>query len=440
MFSGLKKINFSIHSKIILSIIFFCFFVAANFAWLNPHPESKAYKTTSTIPFFWQYNADAGVEILTSAYFPTIFHTYKSRMERPTYPIISKLLGEGVGIILSPFKNLSNLEKAGAGYVLLKLIIFSIFAFTAYHILNLYVPKNYSLFFVFLLMTHNFALKTFSMFHTLELQFITPTVITLFYINLIKKYSNLKNVFFSIIVGVLLLGKSNYAIYLGFLSYSLLHKRFFEVFISFVGHFIPFLAYFYYLSFYDFEFYSLSKEIGMGSWIFNQNLFSFVDLFKLIFFSIFDFFLNSLEYFHILFFSAILGFFVISPNNRKSFLLLFIIFLFFTWLQGFFANRDRPYMTSDLSIFIFGLSALFLAKYSQNLKIKKNFLFLGSLIWLLYNLLILINLPYEHPNKQLSRDENVLQQRLHMIENYELYDKEQIRENKDGKIFYPDSQ
>ena len=251
---------------------------------------------------------------------------------------------------------------------------------------------------------------------------------------------NLKNIFFSIIVGVLLLGKSNYAIYLGFLSYSLIHKRLFEVVISFVAHFIPFLVYFYYLSFLDFEFYSLSKEIGMGSWILSQNLESFIDFSKLIFSSIFDFLLNSLEYFHILFFSAILGFFVIPPNNRKTFLLLFVILLFFTWFQGFFANRDRAYMTSDLSIFIFGLSALFFAKYSQNLKIKKSFLFLGSFIWLLYNLLVLINLPYVHPYKHLSRDENVSQQRLHMIENYELYDNEKIKKNTGGKIIYPDRQ
>ena len=67
------------------------------------------------------------------------------------------------------------------------------------------------------------------MFHTQELQFITPTIIIYFYLNLANKYSHFKNIFFSVIVGILMLGKANYAIYLGFLSFSFLNKKFLEV-------------------------------------------------------------------------------------------------------------------------------------------------------------------------------------------------------------------
>ena len=82
--------NFKSYKPLLL-LVTFCFIIAANYAWLNPHPDSKVYKTTQNIPFFWQYNADAGVEILSAAYFPKIFHTYKSRMDRPTYPIVVKV-------------------------------------------------------------------------------------------------------------------------------------------------------------------------------------------------------------------------------------------------------------------------------------------------------------------------------------------------------------
>jgi len=427
------------HHKYLISFIFLCFVIAANFAWFNPNPDYKVYKTTETIPFFWQYNDDAAVEIVTSAYFPKIFHTYKTRMERPTYPIISKALGEVFGFVFTPVKKLSKLEKAGAGYVILKLIIFSLFAFSSYHLLKCYLPEDYSLFTVFLLLTHEFSLKSFSLFHTSELQFITPTIVTFFYVNLINKYSNIKNIFFSIIVGILILAKSNYAIYLGILIFSLFNKKFFEVLLSFISHTFPIIIYFFYLKLAGFEFFSRSQELGMGSWIFNSNIVSINTFIELIFLSVFNFLLNFIQHFHVFIIFSILGFFFIDPKKRKSILIFLIILIFFTWFQVFFANRYRSYYSSDLSIFIFGLSSLYFFKFFEKLNLKKNILKFISIIWLTLNLVFILNLPYVHPKDQPTRSKNVQQQRIHMIENFELYDKKLIERNKDGQLLYPEN-
>ena len=105
------------------------FIISANLAWLNPQDTNpkvpRLYKTHENIPLFWQYNLDAGIEILTAAYFPKIFEKDKTRIDRPAYPIIVNLLGKGVGMISSPFITLNKLEKAGIGYLLLKIMIFS---------------------------------------------------------------------------------------------------------------------------------------------------------------------------------------------------------------------------------------------------------------------------------------------------------------------------
>jgi hypothetical protein len=70
-------------------------------------------KTHNTIPLFWQYNLDSGVEILTAAYFPKIFEVNNTRIDRPTYPAIANFFGKIIGLVLKPFVDLNKLEKSG---------------------------------------------------------------------------------------------------------------------------------------------------------------------------------------------------------------------------------------------------------------------------------------------------------------------------------------
>ena len=424
--------------KPLMLLITFSFVIAANYAWLNPHPDSKVYKTTKSIPFFWQYNADAGVEILSAAYFPEIFHTYKSRMDRPTYPIIVKILGESIGTLFLPFKKLSELEKAGAGYLVLKIIIFSLFSLFAFNTFERYMPKQYAFFSVFLIITHFFSIKAFSMFHTQELQFITPTIIIYFFLNLADRYSHFKNIFFSIIVGILMLGKANYAIYLGFLSFSFLNKKFLEVILSFFTHFIPFAVYLLYLNIIDLKFISPSiSDHQQGVWLFNSGILSLGEFIKLISNSLYSFILNVIEYYHIIIPLSFIGFFIFDNKNKKNYFLLIFILIFFTWFQEFFSNRYRAYMTADLSIILFGYSTYVIYILTKNINFKKNILIILSIFWFFLNILIISNFPYIHPKDHVERDSEVSKNRLYMIENYELYDQKLIELNSNEKIIYP---
>ena len=120
---------FSIKFKSLV-LLFVIFFISANLAWLNPtdnNPERPSlYKTHNTIPLFWQYNLDSGIEILTAAYFPKIYEVNNTRIDRPTYPALANIFGRVIGLIAKPVVELSNLEKAGIGYLCLKILIINL--------------------------------------------------------------------------------------------------------------------------------------------------------------------------------------------------------------------------------------------------------------------------------------------------------------------------
>lgn len=430
----MKTLNFNQYHKYILTTVLICFTIAANLAWLNPHPKSKVHKITENIPFFWQYNDDAGVQILTTAYFPKIFHTYKDRMERPTFPIIAKVLGEIAGVVISPVKKLSQLEKAGAGILLLKILIFSIFSIISFEIFSKIMSKEYAFFSVFLFLTHEFTIKSLSMFHTLELQFITPVIISYFFLNLFKKYTHTKNIIFSIIIGILILAKSNYAFYFGFLIFSIINKKIFESILSFVMHLLPLALYLSYLKILNFEFYSLQKDYDMGVWLLNSNFLILENLFNLFIESITKFTAATFYNFHILIFAAIFGYFKLDDNLKKNYFLIILILIFMTWFQQFFSNRYRPYMSADISIIIFGLSSFWLFKLKFNTLNTKFILIPISILWLIANLLIMANFPLIHPKYHPERNSDVMTQRLDMVENYEDYTEDDRKNAKGGVL------
>ena len=428
------------YHKLILSLVVFIFIIAANYAWLNPHPDSKVHKTIDNIPFFWQYNDDAGIEIVTAAYFPEIFNTYKSRMDRPTYPVIVKVLGETIGLFAEPFKELTKLEKAGAGYLMLKLIIFSIFSFCAFNIYKKYFPQQYALFTVFLLIAHYFSIKAFAMFHTQELQFITPTIIIYFFLKLYDRYSHSKNIYFSIIVGSLMLGKPNYAIYLSLLVYCLINKKFYESFVSFSSHLIPFATYLIFLKINNFNFFSSTViDHNQGTWFLNAEFLSINYITKLLISSLSNFSINIIQYYHIILIFFFIGIFMRLNKKNNKFILFLSILIFFTWFQEFFSNRYRAYMTADLSILIFGFSTYAIYEFTKNVSFKIKILMTLSIIWILLNLLILANFPWIHPNNHEERDREVSENRIFMIENHHLYNRNDIKLNSKQNIFEPKS-
>jgi hypothetical protein len=128
----------------------------------------------------------------------------------------------------------------------------------------------------------------------------------------------------------------------------------------------------------------------------------------------------------------------LNKKNNK-FILFLSILIFFTWFQEFFSNRYRAYMTADLSILIFGFSTYAIYEFTKNVSFKIKILMTLSIIWILLNLLILANFPWIHPNNHEERDREVSENRIFMIENHHLYNRNDIKLNSKQNIFEPKS-
>ena len=371
-------------SKIlVLLIIIYVFFVSSNIAWLNPNPAltndeankiykdiyspGKAYgvyKINEKIPLFWQYNADSGLEILTAAYFPKIFETYSTRIDRPTYPIIMNLFGKLIGKTIQPFKILSPLERTGIAYILFKFIIYLSSAYLMLNILGRFkLDNNISLLAILITYLHAHSITYATTFHTTELQFITPIIGIYLFLNIKDKYSIKKNIIYSIIAGCLMLAKPNYAIYLTIIAFSLYYRYFKEILISFVFHLLPFLIYLYYLSIIGIDYYNygIQSQYGQLSWIYYELILNINEvneynsfgtiIFKILMY-IYYFFNMLIKYFNIWIFLFLISLYINYKNNilKKDLFIFSIVFIISCFIQCFVAKRYIPYMVSDISI------------------------------------------------------------------------------------------
>ena len=254
-------------------IIFICFIISSNIAWLNPAPGKESYQPYAKIPLFWQYNYDSGIEILTAAYFPKIFYKDNTRIDRPTYPVLANLIGKFTCLAVCPFFKLSELEKAGIGYIILKIFIFLLALFLLNEMQVIYLNNKEIILSNFLIFFSIISIGNIAVFHTIELQFITPIIALYLFFNLIKNYNIFKNFLFSLIIGILILAKPNYAIYLSILTFSLIYKKYFEVILSIVFHLIPLVLYIIYLKYLSLDFIFIGAKSGQGIW-FMQMLYN----------------------------------------------------------------------------------------------------------------------------------------------------------------------
>lgn len=152
------------------------FLVGANIAWLNPDPDAAAYRPFDA-PILWQYDADAGLEIVSAAYFPDAFLQYPERISRPGYPAVVHALGTAVAAVVAPIRELSPLEAAGAGYLTLKLIVVLWAVFAAFDLLRRHIDDRAALLAAMLLTLHPLVLEYSTTFHTTELQLLGPILV-----------------------------------------------------------------------------------------------------------------------------------------------------------------------------------------------------------------------------------------------------------------------
>ena len=410
-------------------VLLIAFLISANLAWLNPtdnNPDKpRLYKTHDTIPLFWQYNLDSGIEILTAAYFPKIFETNNIRIDRPTYPAIVNFFGKTISLILKPFVDLNKLERAGIGYIILKILVYSLSIILARKILLAYFDEKTTFLALFFTYTSSFSIFYFTTFHTTELQFITPIFIFFMFIYLIKNYSIGKNILFSIIIGILMLAKPNYAIYLSVIIFLLYKKRWSTIFISIFSHLIPIFLYLSFIKYLNYDFESVgATEYNQGTWLYedlkNRN---FYNIFNSAFLGLGEFFIRILSAYKlfIIFFSIIGFLFKYLENKIKKDYLVFIgIFMFCTYFQMFVASRYNAYMTYDISIIIYAFSAYGIYKIIDKFKNNNIKIFLIPIImvsYLVFNVWNFVGLPWVHPYNQVAKKAEVLNEHLSKVDN-----------------------
>lgn len=405
--------------------------MGANYAWLNPQPKFKVYKTIE-VPFFWQFNPDAGVEVISAAYFPEAFKMYKDRINRPSYPFVVNSIGNMIKFIISPIKKISAVEAAGIGYVLLKLLIFLLAGIISYNILENFLKNNYLSFLgVVLLYFHSFSIEAFATFHTYELQFISPIFFLSFYYSLSKNYSTRKNIIYSLIIGVLLLGRQNYAVYLSLLSLAIYEKQYLRSFISFLFHLVPFGLYLLFLNYNKIDYYNHEiQNYNQGFFILEYlKNYQFIDLIIEISKSVFHFIKSFATFFHIILLFLIFEIRKIKFNKKELFLI--VVSIIFLYIQ-FLASRkyEINYMVSDIYILVI---FYFLRSLKQNSFLYKNKNLLIT-IFCIIGLFTITNFPLRNPYNFEFRNSDVLNQRKDMIENFDEYSDKDRKNARNGVL------
>jgi hypothetical protein len=451
------------------------FAVSANIAWLNPWPDRDSFRGIDSVPVMWQYNRAAGVEILSAAYFPETFRTYTDRINRPTYPVAVWALGNTIGFVLSPVVDLGPLERAGAGYVVLKLLVFFAGATVMYRVLRRWIAPEPALFAVLLMLFHAHSIEYVGTFQTTELQVITPIFVIAMFLAVVDRLQQPPSplprearrrrlgdlgviALASIALGVLMLAKQNYAVYLAIILFALWKRRWAEVAVSIVAHLIPLGIYLLYLRAIDIPYVNHeAATYDQGVWM--------VDLFRQNPIQSARMVLDSIK----LSLRHLVGYFGVwlllaagALARRREFrlerdhLVFAGLLLFGTWAQVFAAARYYDYMLSDVAIVVYGLAAWVvwywleqigddgLGSFDRDRRSVspdglRHGLARGILtVWFLVNVLSFVNFPWVHPFDQPARGSDILENRLEMVENPDAFTDEQRARARGGVIVEPE--
>ena len=409
-------------NKLGLSIIFIIFIISSNIAWLNPAPMKDSYQPNKYIPFLWQYNSDSGIEILSAAYFPKVFKTDNTRIDRPMYPLVANTIGKIIGLAITPFYSINDLEKTGIGYILMKLLMYISALILSYEIITKYFKdKKIIIFTQFLIFFSTYSVLNAAVFHTLELQFITPIIGIYLFLNISNNYSLKKNLIFSLIIGILMLAKYNYAIYCSIILFSIINKRILESILSIIFHLIPLIIYIYFLKFNGFNYKFVGSEHGQISWLFDELfLLNFYTIIKTIFLSGVNYLILLEDSFDLWLILFILGSYKLLRKENYHIFFFIIIFIFFNWLQIFVSNRPKTYLTNDLMIIIYPIVAFYavhLLNLIKEIKIQKYLIIITFVIIATVNMRGLVNFPWIHPYDQPAKNVNRMNERLNEIKN-----------------------
>jgi hypothetical protein len=404
----------------------------------------------------WQYNRAAGVEILSAAYFPQTYETYTDRVNRPTYPATIFLIGNIIGFVASPVMDLSPLEQAGLGYVVLKLLVFFGGAVAMFSVLRRWMSPEPSMLAALVMLFHAHSIEFVATFHTTELQVLTPIFMIWMFLRVADRFGDpavlrrrrmLAVVVSSLAVGVLMLAKQNYAVYMAIILFAVYKRHWLESIVSVGVHLLPLAAYLLFLQVVDIPYVNHeAANYGQGVWV--------VDLLRqnpiMSLQQIVESLWQSLR--HLMGFFSVWLLLASGALARRRELglnrdhLVFIgLFVFSTWAQIFAANRYYDYMVSDVALVVFGLGAWMLwswlgrvaSSVAASPDSARRWIVRSVVsVWFIGNVLSFVNFPWVHPFDQPARSSDVLDNRLEMVENPDEFTDEQ-RENAQGGVIIP---
>lgn len=98
-----------------LGTVLYILLVSHNIAWLNPYPkQAPCIQPSHTIPYGWEYNSDATIELYSSIYFPDMMAKFKVRIARPLKnAVISAMVA-----VADKAMHLTLKQQIGLAYVL----------------------------------------------------------------------------------------------------------------------------------------------------------------------------------------------------------------------------------------------------------------------------------------------------------------------------------
>lgn len=393
--------------------LIFIFLISNLLPWTNPYPEYSVYKPLENFIFFWQYDADTPGEILSSMYFPDYFEKNNTRLERPGYLIPSYFFSKILIFFNEVFKlNIPKLYLGTVGYLCTKIMFYFIAFSMCIKIYEKYFDKMNSKILTIILFLGWESVRMISQLNTSEFQFLFPIIATYLILN-VNEDQKLKSIIYILIIGFLITVKHNVAIILTIITFLFIKKRIKDVLVFvFLISIFPML-YLIYIKSIGYEIYFHLFESGhqYGSWLIFSDI-------NTIFFKFIKAFIVFLKYnfdYYFLFLIPFFYFFIHKKNYQKykNEILFSLILIFFTFIQGFAANKfgrltfdqmtyhTRAYMVGDYAFIIFGIFGLFLK--SNFFKVKK-YLPILLMIWITYTCTFFVNLPWENPKNQPSRD------------------------------------
>lgn len=427
------------------------FVVSSNIAWLNPFPERDSFRGVQSVPFMWQYNRAAGVEIMSAAYFPDAFRTYTDRINRPIYPLAVWAIGNTIGVIASPVVELGPLHRAGAGYVVWKLLVYLAGALALFSILKRWLPPPAAFVGTLVTLFHYHMIEFVATFQTTELQVITPILVIWMMLRITdgeRDWSGSRRMaavaLASFLLGVMMLAKQNYAVYLAVLLFLAYKRRFLEAAVSVAVHLIPLGLYLLFLRAVEIPYVNHEAETyGQGVWMLDMLRQNPIKSIQQGVDSLWLSLVHLSGFFSIWLVGAVaaLAHWRKLPVSRDV-LVFSGLLLFGTWAQVFAADRYYDYMLSDVAVVVFGLAVWLLWDLLQRWDLRRPGVTRPIAtaivaIWFLGNVLSFVHFPWVHPFDQPARDQAILQNRVELVEQYDLFTDEDRARARDGVLVEP---